>query len=421
MPVPVDFTPLYEGYALYTPSLQSPYAQYALREDRAGLPSGGLDPVDLDFLSGDSAYWTCKSTLYSAGQFRSAVLPPHDMVARNAGPETFVLGDSGGFQIAKGTLPTIKHILGLKQDPVAIMKSWKRDDEPIDTILRWLDLNCNVGMTLDIPLWAANGRNPSSPFAKFSPKQLIALNVHNLEYFQANRGAGANMPVKLLNVLHDEGNGSGDDWYDAVTAYRFEGWALGGGTKTDLQSKLYWIKRLLKDGLLEDVEVIHILMASPPKDAVRLTAIQRRLREILGSDILITYDSSTPYLIGGRYEQYALKPELTGDIDTWVLRAQQFPQGPHYIDPNRRMGVPGASSPILKAFSVTELHLERDKFVQKYLDQAGQQILINHNLYVYHRAAIDACDLVFHPKKRKPKRIPRELQDDLDLIEQTLK
>ena len=141
----------------------------------------------------------------------------------------------------------------------------------------------------------------------------------------------------------------------------------------------------------------------------------------LGTNILVTYDSSSHFQHGGKYELYALKPELTADIRTWSIPVVKFPQGPHYVDATTRTRIPKATSPILKALRVEDFHRQRGKFAQKYLTTLGQHILVNHNLFVYHQAAIDACDLVFHPDKRKPKRIPKELQDDLDLIEQALR
>jgi hypothetical protein len=59
--------------------------------------------------------------------------------------------------------------------------------------------------------------------------------------------------------------------------------------------------------------------------------------------------------------------------------------------------------------------------VRKHLSQTDKQFSINHNLYVCHRAAIDARDLIFNPDKREPKRIPQKVQDELKLIEETLR
>lgn len=57
----------------------------------------------------------------------------------------------------------------------------------------------------------------------------------------------------------------------------------------------------------------------------------------------------------------------------------------------------------------------------KFLDTLSQHLLTNHNVYVYHKAAIDACDLVFDNKLHDETRIPKQVREGLARIEDVLK
>lgn len=70
-----DLTDRYSEYAVYLPSLQQPYAEFAMRgrsDVRQGKIPRNFRPSDLDFLSSESRLWTCKYALYSAGQFETS-------------------------------------------------------------------------------------------------------------------------------------------------------------------------------------------------------------------------------------------------------------------------------------------------------------------------------------------------------------
>ena len=64
------------------------------------------------------------------------------------------------------------------------------------------------------------------------------------------------------------------------------------------------------------------------------------------------------------------------------------------------------------------MHSERGEFAQTFLSTAGVQLLTNHNLYVYHKTAHDACDIVF--KAEDTSRIPNEVEQNIKLINEYL-
>jgi hypothetical protein len=417
-----DLTARYKDYAVYLPSLQQQYAAYPLRSKqsvRNGALPGKMKLKDLDFFDPNSSFWHCKYALYSAGQFDSGHISPPDIVSTRDPSNTVVIGDSGGFQIGTGKLPAVAGWAKDAKRPEVISQRWLNQKSIRDGILRWLDRYSDYAMTLDMPLWILNDKKAQalSPFAKFNAQQLIDLSVANLRYFADNRGKATGSKAKYLNVLQDAGDGTGEAWYNAVKDFDFEGWAFGGDTKNGIEPTLKWMRRLLEDGKLDKCEWIHILMASPPQSAVYYTALQKALRKASGNDKLqISYDSSSPFQLSGIYQRIAKLPELTADIKTWRIDSIDYPQSPKYTNENDIRYLDEIQSPITRAISINDFHAKRSGWDVKFFDTFSHQLLTNHNMYTYHRAAVDACDLVFDAVKSDEKRVPQQVRTNLDLI-----
>ena len=104
-----DLTKRYRDnrYAIYIPSLQSGYAQFATKQNRdvrdGDLPNS-FRVCDLDFLDPSSQLWSCAYTLYSSGQFDKAQLRNNDMIRDRKRGQSIVIGDSGGFQLGTGVI-----------------------------------------------------------------------------------------------------------------------------------------------------------------------------------------------------------------------------------------------------------------------------------------------------------------------------
>jgi len=417
-----DLTARYKDYAVYLPSLQQQYAAYPLRSSatvRDGELPSKMQMKDLNFLDPKSSFWHCKYVLYSAGQFDQAHISKPDIVSTRDQANTVVIGDSGGFQIGTGKLPAVAHWAKDAKDPNVIYHRWLNQRSIRDRVLRWLDRYSDYAMTLDMPLWILNEKKAqkSSPFAKLSAQQLIDLSVENLRYFADNRGKATGSKAKYLNVLQDAGNGTGEAWYNAVKDFDFEGWAFGGDTKNGIEPVLKWMRRLLDDGKLDKCEWVHILMASPPESAVYFTAIQRALRKATGNEKLqISFDSSSPFQLSGIYQKIAKLPELTADIKSWRIQSVDYPQSPTYASDTDIRYLQDIQSPITRAISINDFHAKRTGWEVKFFDTFSQQLLTNHNMYIYHRAAIEACNLVFDVENRGDNRIPIIVSNNLKKI-----
>lgn len=139
----VSFDPSYDDYAVYLPSLQTSYAQLPLLDPenvRDGALPGGLELQDLNFLNPASKLWHTKYTLYSAGQFNGSHIRKPDIVSTRDHCNTVVIGDSGGFQVGKGTLGATATWQKNALKPDLIYNRWMQQPSTREQILRGIAL-----------------------------------------------------------------------------------------------------------------------------------------------------------------------------------------------------------------------------------------------------------------------------------------
>ena len=54
----------------------------------------------------------------------------------------------------------------------------------------------------------------------------------------------------------------------------------------------------------------------------------------------------------------------------------------------------------------------------RFNDNYSNQLMVNHNLYTYHKASIDACDLIFSDTKKDETKVPSKYLEICNLVEQ---
>ena len=427
-----NLTEQYKGYAVYLPSLQANYANYAMKANkettRANKIPKNFDTRWLNFFDKNSKLWHCGYTLYSCGQFDNKAIRTRDMIAdRMKGDGNIVVGDSGGFQLGTGAITSkaeLAHLERYKNNPNAQYAKWHECGFRERT-LRWLDRYTDYAMTLDMVLWAAEEyEQPNakqSQLRKLSVQQLIDLSVENLRYFSDNRGQGKRS-TKFLSVLQDIDNpqkgisGTGEAWYQAVKDFDFEGFALGSQTG-GLFNSLWWLRRLLNENKLDKSEWIHTLGKSPPINSVVYTAAQRALRKALGrDDFTISLDSSSPHQVAGKQRKLTVPPNFTSDIETWKCAHWTVPQDIRIARDEKHLDIPFAS-PLSKYMSINDLLAHDIDDSDYFTDVWAEQMLVNHNIYTFHRYSIDACDLVFSETEKNHARVPAEILEMAELIE----
>jgi hypothetical protein len=175
-----------------------------------------------------------------------------------------VFGDSGGYQIAQGTL---EWNVGLRQK-----------------IFQFLERNSDVAANLDIP--------PNEEYrGRFD--ECLEISKQNFRYFNDYQSG----KTKFLNVLQaEDAIEQYIEWYDAVKGFDFNGWAIGG-TLPQHYNAIFVTALLLQNREFEkkSCEYIHFLGATSPANFWIYAAIQKNLNRYY-SHTTVTTDSSTPLM-----------------------------------------------------------------------------------------------------------------------------
>ena len=429
----IDLTPRWDNFAVYLPAMQHGFASAVddtLKNKKVSKNRDfpvGISMVDLDFLNPKSKLWHYGYALYSAGQFTDA-RPKACAVSNRDRKCTTILGDSGGFQIGKGTLRGTEHLKRAKTS-AEVCELWRQSGDIRKWIVQWLEANSDYAMTIDMPLWAKFPSNSKTPFHKCSIEELIDLSIGNLDYIKRN----ASGKTKWLNVLQGTNHDDWKLWWNAVKKYRMNGWALAGsvgwrGIKENkkegiegmggLQSVLQMVLTMRDDNAFEKgQDWMHMLGVSQPTWAVLLTSIQRAIRHHCKNDeFRISYDSASPFQAAGRYQEVVRYPKFTKDIASWAMTMHKSPVNPIYAESGSRYHFP-YSSPLGDLLTLNHLNIRGGEFQNGAYDSVSNHFLTNHNLWVYVRGFLEANELAFMLASEADKAVPQKLIDMFAFIE----
>jgi len=303
-----NFTANQNDYAVFLPAISSFYANYVGRQrtenyiDAARMPAGIPDMEQLNWLNPQKGLFPYRYSLYSAGHADldlTKFVAKEDMV-RNRDPNTIMLADSGGFQIAKGVWP------GRWADPTDKAAEKKRR-----AVLEWQCGIATHGLTMDIPTWTYRDPKAAAACGIHSYEDAVNATKYNNEYWMANRHG----TVKILNVLQGGTHKEADQWYDTMKDYcdpakypdkHFNGWGMGGQNMCDVELVLKRLVTLIHDGLLETGvhDWMHFLGTSKLEWAVLLTDIQRSVRKYHNPNFTISFDCASPFLATANGQLY---------------------------------------------------------------------------------------------------------------------
>jgi len=308
-----NLTAKQQDYAVFLPAISGFYATFIGRQraeqyvDPARFPQGLTDMEQMNWLDAQKSLFPYKWSLYSGGHANLDLTKPvssEDMV-RQRDPNTTLLGDSGGFQIAKG----------LWEGDWKANSGCPKAQAKREAVLKWLDGVADYAMTLDIPTWIVNNPEAGAKVGILSHNEAIAATHHNNEYFMRNRKGVANGGAKILNVLQGASHAAADEWYELMKGYcdpaqypdtHFNGWAMGGQNMCDVHLILKRLIALKYDGLLQEGvhDWMHFLGTSKLEWAVLLTVIQRNVRKYANPAFTISFDCASPFLATANGQVY---------------------------------------------------------------------------------------------------------------------
>lgn len=300
-----NLTQKQKDYAIYLPAISGFYATYIGKQrydqyvDPARMPAGLKDMEMLNWLNSQKSLFPYKWSLYSAGHANldlSKHDPSEDML-RNRESGSFILGDSGGFQIGKG----------LWEGDWRAGSGCTKAQKKREIVLNWLDNTSDYGMILDIPSRIIHDKKSRQNTGITTIQEASDATKYNNEYFIANRKGFKNGGARFLNVLQGEHHASADEWYNEMKQYNdpniypenhFDGWAMGGQNMCDVHLILKRLISMKYDGLLLEGkhDWMHFLGTSRLEWAILLTSVQRAVRRHINPNFTISFDCASPFL-----------------------------------------------------------------------------------------------------------------------------
>jgi len=345
-----NLTAKQNDYAVFLPAISGFYATFVGKQragayvDPARMPAGIQDMEQMNWLNSQQALFPYRWSLYSGGHANLDLNKPdasEDMV-RAREPGTLMLGDSGGFQIAKGLWPGewrdpnsaevkqkiadltaqgISTTVNAKGKTVTVnpladyLKLIDAAQKKRETVLKWLDGICDYGMTLDIPTWVIHDKKAGAACGISTLQEAVDATKYNNEYWMNNRRGVQNGGMKILNVLQGANHDDADRWYDMMKQYcdptiypdtHFNGWSMGGQNMCDVHLVLRRLVALRHDNLLQTGihDWMHFLGTSKLEWAVLLTVIQRAVRKYVNPNFTISFDCASPFLATANGQVY---------------------------------------------------------------------------------------------------------------------
>lgn len=405
-----NLTPKQKDFAYFLPALSGFYSSYVGKQrheqhvDAARIPSRFEHGIEgLNFLNPDEGYFKYKWALYSAGHANldtSKFDASEDMV-RSRSKDSFVLGDSGGFQIGKGVWEG-----DWRANSGCALAHKKRTQ-----VLDWMESYMNYGMGLDIPGWV--GRTPRGVAATkiATYQEAVDASKFNFEYWIKHRRGNC----KFLTVLQGDDHTEADQWYNEMKKYsdpkhypneHFNGWAMGSQNKCDVHLILKRLVALIWDGLLEEgkQDWIHYLGTSKLEWAVMFTDIQRAIRKYHNPSLSISFDCASPFLATANGQVYwANRLE---DNDKWSYRMAKCVDDKKYAKDTRMFRdaivqdnyfPEFIDSPVISRMQMNDVcHYgptdmnKIGKIGRTSWDSFAYALLMGHNVYAHIKAVQDA-------------------------------
>lgn len=372
-------------WALFLPAVSSFYISGLGRQIEGEkyfpderIPVGFNNDIEcLNFLNSKKGLYTYKWGLYSAGHANldTSIDVPSESIIRKRESGTFMLGDSGGFQILKCQWPADW------KDPNCPRAMKKRKE-----VLNWMDTYMDYGMCLDIPSQSLTTYHIKDPKTGKSAhgistiEEAMAATHINNEYFINNR----NGKCKFLNVLQGRNHDQSEAWYHEMKKYsdpkiypdnHFNGWAFGGQNKIDVQLMLYRFVDLIHDGLLEQGvhDLVHCLGVSILEYAVLFTDIQKAIRKYHNPNLLITFDCASPFYSAANGLAYF---NTTIEHDRkWSYQMKKTAKSKAYSTDTRPYKVGVVEDNIHKVFNSSPI---TDKMLMKDLCYRGEGFIGQH-------------------------------------------
>ena len=397
-------------WALFLPAVSSFYIAGLGKQrkgeeyfEQARIPQAFNGDVEkLNFLNSKEGLYTYKWGLYSAGHANLDTTEddPSESIIREREEGTFMLGDSGGFQILKGQWPADW------KDPNCPKAMEKRK-----AVLKWMDTYMDYGMCLDVPSQSFLNKKAIPLHGIHNIEEAITATHINNEYFIKNRSG----KCKFLNVLQGTTHNESDAWYNEMKKYcdpniypenHFNGWAFGGQNKIDVHLMLRRFVDIIYDGLLQEGkhDLVHCLGVSILEYAVLFSDIKRAINKYHNSKLEITFDCASPFFSAAKGLAYFNNSFENGK--KWAYSMEKTAENKNYATDIRKFSDAALNDGVHKVFQdspVTDLMSMKDlcyrghgfigqhgKETKTSWDTLSYTLIQSHNVYQHISAVQEA-------------------------------
>ena len=430
-------------YAVFLPALSGFYSTYVGKQQAGEYVGKDRIPQDfehgvegLNYLNADQGYFTYKWSLYSAGHANLDLNkddPKESMIRNRDRKNTLLVGDSGGFQIAKGVWE------GNWADPKDSLSAKRRT-----AVLKWLDGVADYGMTLDVPTWVTHDKAVGEKVGIKTIADCLNTTLYNNEYFVRNRNGGA----KILNVLQGSNFGEADQWYGLMKKFcdpkqypndHFNGWGMGGNNMSEIHLILRRLVILRYDGLLEKGihDWMHFLGVAKLEWGCMLTDIQQAIRKHHNENWTASMDAASAFLATANGMVY--HENSYPDRGNWTYRMSPGADDKKYANDNRGWGDAMVQDGIFKSFIESPIS-QRLKvsdvcwYAPGDLNKIGKEgrtswdsfsyaLQMGHNVWT-HIEAVQEANRLYQSRASVPKMLVREQHERIffkDIVDEVFR
>lgn len=291
--------------------------------------------------------------------------------------DSLVFGDSGGYQICKGTI--------------------KWDLKVREKIFNWLENNSDIAMNLDIPpRFVYEGRI----------QECLEISKDNFKYFNEKQSGRTD----FLNVLQGNNLKSYQAWYNEMKGFDFKGWAIGSSASSVHRffaalTVLSKNKEFTKDAY----KYIHILGTSKISSFIMLHQLQKSLEDV-NNKLQVTTDSSTPNrstAFGFLYVGYDLYKMSFNSIH---LKRELFKGVTEPV-------------PVFSSTSFNKILEKQGMTLNEVCDFTtdGYLTMVHHNLHLFLRAIDDINHAMVMPEVLREQLLHKDILWLCDILDKIIK
>jgi hypothetical protein len=122
-------------------------------------------------------------------------------------------------------------------------------------------------------------------------------------------------------------------------------------------------------------------------------------------------------MLAGMMEQFGISPALTSDFSTWAVRFEQLDavrKNAH----SSNLAFQFNTTPLGQLLELKHLVIKDDAFASRRIDDVSNQLMCNHNIWVYLDASQRANQIAFGSQRSN---LPSQILDALHVIETAFK